>query len=311
MKRKSQLYHEIVSVENLYLASHNAAKRKRNYSEVQAWNAELESNVLKLHNDLVNKSYAVSEYTIFKIYEPKERIISKLPFRDRVVHHAILNIIEPILVNCFTVNTYSCIKGRGIYKCLMDLKRDLKQETEFALKLDIKKFYPSIDHEILKGLLRRKFKDKDLLWLLDQVIDSCEGVPLGNYTSQWFANFYLNGFDHWLKQEKKIKYYYRYCDDIVILGNDKNKLHELRKDIQDYLQTLNLELSNYQVFPVDSRGINYLGYVSYHTHIRLRKSIKLRLKRMLKRNPNEKSKASYNGWLVHADCINLKNKLYN
>jgi hypothetical protein len=184
-----------------------------------------------------------------------------------------------------------------------------KENSTYCLKLDVKQFYKSVDNNILKKLLRTKFKDLDLLNLLDNIIDSIEGLPLGSYTSQWFANFYLNNFNHWLKEIKQVKKYLLYCDDIVILHSDKKYLSDLRVEIQNYLfDNLKLELSNYQVFPVSKRGIDFLGYKSYHTHIFLRKSIKLRWQYMLKNYPNKKSKSSYYGWLCHANTINLQRK---
>ena len=160
---------------------------------------------------------------MFKILRTKRREIYQLPyFPDRITHHAIMNILEPIWVSVFTSDTYSCIKNRGIHAAAKRLKRELKLDpegTKYCLKIDVRKFYPSIDHEILKQVVRRKIKDKRLLWLLDEIIDSADGVPIGNYLSQYFANLYLAYFDHWIKEER-IKYYYRYADDIVILGSD-------------------------------------------------------------------------------------------
>lgn len=313
MKRIGNLYQQIISIDNLLASDKKAQRGKRTQKGVIKHNKNRDSNILKIHNSLLNKTYRTSEYYIFDLYEPKKRQISSLPYYpNRIVHHAIMMVLEPIFTRCFIAQTYSCIKSRGIHKCLKDLNKALKDKdnTVYCLKLDIKKFYPSIDINILKRKLRNKFKDADLLWLLDEILDSNRpGVPLGNYLSQWFANFYLNDFDHWLKQEKKIKYYFRYCDDLVILHSDKEYLHNLRKEIEVYLKEyLNLSLSNYQVFPVGKRGIDFVGYKSFHTHILLRKSIKKRFKRMLKRYKNRKSIASYNGWLKHANCRNLENK---
>jgi RNA-directed DNA polymerase len=139
------------------------------------------------------------------------------------------------------------------------------------------------------------------------------GVPIGNYLSQYLANFYLTYFDHWLKEQKRIKYYFRYCDDLVILASNKEELHILLEEIQTYLK-VNLKLDvkgNHQIFPVESRGIDFVGYVFYHKYIRLRKGIKKRFVGMVKYNDNPKSRASYNGWLSHADCINLTRKYLN
>lgn len=172
--------------------------------------------------------------------------------------------------------------------------------------MDIRKFYPSVDKDLLKVKLLRKLKCIDTLNLIYEIIDSNkEGLPLGNLLSQWMANYYLNEFDHFIKEQKKIKYY-RYCDDMVMLHSNKTILHSLRRELQAYLrQRLHLDLSNYQVFPVRSRGINYVGYVIFETHVFIRNPTKDRYKRMVKYDPNTKSIASYKGWFVHANCKHL------
>jgi RNA-directed DNA polymerase len=314
MKRKGNLYSAIYSMDNLQLADTKASKGKANQYGVQIHNNNKESNLLELQNMLINKTYKTSPYTTFKVFEPKERDVYRLPYYpDRITHHAIMNILEPLFVKCFTADTYSCIKGRGIHVAAYKLKAALNdvQNTQYCLKLDIKKFYPNIDHEILKTLLRKKIKDVDLLWLLDEIIDSAAGVPIGNYLSQYFANFYLTYFDHWLKETKQVKYYYRYADDIVILSSNKKYLHELLAEIKIYLND-NLKLTvkeNYQIFPVAARGIDFIGYVFYQTHTLLRKTIKKNFARMLKRNHNKASIASYYGWAKHCNSKNLLNKL--
>ena len=181
----------------------------------------------------------------------------------------------------------------------------------YCLKLDITKFYPSVNHDILKALLRRKFKDAKLLALLEEIINSAEGLPIGNYLSQYMANFYLSYFDHWIKETKAVKYYYRYADDLVFLHHDKEYLHQLLTEIKHYLYN-NLHLhvkGNHQVFPVASRGIDFVGYKFYHTHTRLRKGIKKNFARMLAKNKNSKSIASYNGWAKHCNSKHLIKKL--
>ena len=314
MKRISNLYQKIISIENLALAHQRASKGKRDQYGVKLFCQNKEANLLKLHQLLADKAFKTSAYTTFKVYEPKERDVFRLPYYpDRIVHHAIMNIFEPIFVKCFTTDTYSCIKGRGIHKAVSKVKLALKDEanTTYCLKLDIKKFYQNIDHDVLKSLLRRKFKDKDLLWLLDEIIDSAEGVPIGNYLSQYFANFYLTYFDHWIKEFQYVKYYFRYADDIVILSSDKKHLHMILSVIKRYLND-NLKLTvkeNYQVFPVQARGIDFVGYVFYHTHIMLRKRIKQNFARMLKRNPNQASITSYWGWAKHCNSNHLIKKL--
>jgi hypothetical protein len=265
---------------------------------------------------LLNKTYTTSDYTVFTIFEPKERKIFRLPyFPDRITHHAIMNVVEPIFTRAFTADTYSCIKGKGIHAAARSVRTSLSDVpyTKYCLKLDIRKFYPNIDHAILKQLLRRKFKDADLLWLLDGIIDSADGIPIGNYLSQYFANFYLCYFDHWLKEDIRVKCYFRYADDIVILAPEKQYLHDLLSKIRYYLQdNLNLSIKdNYQVFPVDARSIDFVGYRFYHTHTMLRKSIKKNFARMIVNRKTKESIASYYGWAKHANCKHLLKKLLN
>ncbi len=314
MKRLNNLYEQIYNIYNLEKADAIASTGKSNQPGVVTHRANVDANLMALYNMLRDKTYQTSNYEVFKIYEPKEREVYRLPyFPDRIAHHAIMNVLEPIFVNTFTADTYSCIKGKGIHAAARGIEAALKDETNtiYCLKLDIRKFYPSVDHDILKGLLRRKLKDPDLLWLLDEIIDSAPGLPIGNYLSQYFANFYLTYFDHWLKENKQVKYYFRYADDIVILSPDKPYLHALLNEIKTYLND-NLKLQvkgNYQVFPVADRGIDFVGYRFYHSHTLLRKSIKQSFARMLKRRRNPASTASYLGWLKHCNSRNLINKL--
>lgn len=314
MKRLGNLYGKICSIENLNLADARARKGKKKQYGIRVHDLKRDANITSLHHSLINKTYQTSQYTTFKIFEPKERTVFRLPYYpDRIVHHAVMNVLEPVFISVFTADTYSCIKGKGIHAAANAVKKALRDQagTVYCLKLDIKKFYPSVDHAILKGLLRRKIKDMDLLWLLDEIIDSADGLPIGNYLSQYFANFYLTYFDHWIKEAKGVKYYFRYADDLVILHSDKSYLHTLFSEISGYLKTkLNLTIKeNYQVFPVAARGIDFVGYRFYHTHTLLRKGIKQNFARMLAKRPNRLSIASYYGWACHANCVNLLNTL--
>lgn len=307
MKRYNNLYNEIINIENLKLADEKARKGKnKQYGIIKHLEHE-EENIIRLNKILVDKDFTTSKYNIFKIFEGKEREIFQLPYYpDRIIHHSIINILEPIFVSMFTADSYSCIKGRGVhsasYKLRNILKKD-KENTKYCLKIDIKKFYPSIDNVMLKILLRRKFKDKDLLWLLDNIIDSTKGVAIGNYTSQFFANFYLTYFDHWIKENLKVRYFFRYCDDMIILSDSKEELWKYFYLIKDYLsENLKLEIKgNYQVFPVEDRGIDWVGYKHFHTHTLIRKSIK-------KKYIKNKNKINHKGWLIHADTKNLRRK---
>ena len=311
-------------MENIKLAHKNARKGKLYYSEVKMVENNPEKYFTEIHNMLKNKTFRNSEYEVFMRKDRgKEREIFKLPyFPDRIIHHCIMNILEPIWMKTLIKDTYSSLKGRGIHKGVKRVKLALKdrENTKYCLKMDVRKFYPSIDHDILKQTIRKKIKDKDLLWLLDEIIDSAKGVPIGNYLSQYFGNLYLSGLDHWLKEQKRCKYTFRYCDDICVLQSDKKHLSKSRKDISDYLRTeLNLKLKdNWQIFPVDKRGIDFLGYRFFHDYILLRKSTATRFKRRMKQIKKRHKHLtpinilsgimSYYGWMKYADCHRLQKK---
>jgi len=312
MKRVGSLCNRIISVENLEFADRMARKGKGNSYGIRLHDTRRKENILKLHEILENKVYKTSHYTVFKIYDPKEREIYRLPyFPDRIVHWAIMLQLEPVWMKVFTRDTYSCIKGRGIHGAARSVAKALNDDpmgTRYCLKLDIKKFYPSIDQEILLNIMKRKIKCKDTLSLLSEIIHSVRyGVPIGNYISQFAANLYLAYFDHWIKETKQVKHYFRYCDDLVILASDKERLQKLLEEVRSYLK-INLRLTikgNFQVFPVASRGVDFVGYVFYHDHIMLRKRIKVnmmkrraKLIRLKVTNKEYKHQmASYLGWV--------------
>lgn len=322
MKRYNNLFDKIVSLDNLYLAEKKARKNKGHRRDVIEFLNNRDVLLKELQLKLQNGEYTTSEYHTFTIHEPKERVIFKLPFYpDRIVHHAIMNILEPIWVSNFIKTTYSCIKNRGIHRALKDIKTALKDisGTKYCMKLDIKKFYPSIKHDVLKLTIRKKIKDIKLLDLLDKIIDSADGVPIGNYLSQFFANLYLSYLDHDIKEKYKVKYYFRYADDIVILHGDKEFLRQLLNDIRYYVtNNLKIELkNNWQIFDVDSRGIDFVGYRIFHTHVLLRKRIKKKMcRKVAKLNKQDISSeqykqkiCSYLGWLKYCNGINLLNKI--
>lgn len=315
MKRIGNIWHKVISIENLTSAAQKARKGKKNRYEVKQFDKNPEENLVLLHRMLYDKTFTTSAYRTFKIYEPKEREVYALPyFPDQIVHYAAMNYLQPILSSTFTADTYACIPGRGIGKAFRNLKKALsnRENTPYCLKLDIRKFYPTIDHTILKGQIRRKVKDKDFLWLIDDIIDSVpKGIPIGNFISQYFSNFNLTGFDHWLKEEIKIAHYFRYADDIVILHHSREYLHQLRVEISYYLEeNLRLQLKpNYQVFPVAARGIDFVGYVFFHTHILMRKTIKKNFARAVHKRKPRQSIAAYYGWAKHCNSKNLLRKL--
>ena len=308
-------------MDNIREAHRNAQRGKQHYHEVQMVNADEEKYLAQIQAMLRDKTFCNSEYEVFtKTDSGKERVIHKLPyFPDRIVHHCIMQVLEPIWMRTFITDTYAALKGRGIHKGVSRVKLALqdRDNTHYCLKFDVCKFYPSVDHDILKSIIRRKIKDPDVLWLLDEIIDSAGGIPIGNYLSQYFGNLYLAYFDHWMKEEKHCRHYFRYCDDIVILHSSKEFLHKLFREIQEYLST-NLKLSiksNYQVFPVDKHGIDFLGYRFFHDYILLRKSIAQRFKAKVLRvqrdwrnmRPSQVVNGimSYWGWMRHGNCLNL------
>ncbi len=330
MKRYGGIYEKICTIENLREAHKNARKDKLFYKEVKMVDADPDFYLSQIQEMLINGTYKVSDYTISIINDKgKERELAKLPyFPDRIIQWAIMLQIEHVFMEVFCDHTCASIKNRGISRAQDLLHEYLKndpQGTKYCLKVDISKFYPSIDHEILKQLLRRKFKDKRLLQLLDMIVDSSPhetGVPIGSYLSQYLANYYLAYFDHFMKEELHLKYVVRYMDDIVVLSDSKEQLHEVRKAMDEYLKKyLNVHLKdNYQVFPVDSRGIDFIGFRSFHGYTLLRKrTCKKFKKKMLcikkKQDAGQLinysewcSANSYKGWLKMCDGYRLSEK---
>ena len=330
MKRYGNLYSKIYDMNNLKLAHRNARKGKGWYKEVKMVDADEEHYLKLLQKMLINKTYKTSEYeTFLKTDGLKQREIYKLPyFPDRICQWAIIQVIEPILINNFTKDTYSAIPRRGIHLVKKRLDAAIQNDvpgTQYTLKLDVKKYYPSINHDILKAKYRRIFKDDDLLWLLDEIIGSTPGdtgIPIGNYLSQYSGNFYLSAFDHWIKEVKKVKYYFRYTDDIVIFGNTKEELHQLKHEIEEYFITeLKVTIKeNWQVFPTFIRGVDYVGYRTFLNYSLLRKSTCTQFKRKInsikKKCFNGKEMTfsewcsinSYKGWLMWCDSYRLSEK---
>ncbi len=314
MKRIGNIYSKICSPDNLVKAEAFARIRKNKQYGVKAFDKNRDANFVTLEHLLVTETYLTSPYKIFIKKGRKDRTIYRLPyFPDRICQHAIMNVIKEMFVRNFIANTYSCIEGKGVGAAVNDMKAALqdKENTEYYLQLDINKFYPSVTHRILKKLLRRKIKCERTLRLIDGIIDSAPGLPIGNYLSQYLANFYLSNFDHWLKEVKGVKNYFRYSDDMIILASSKAELHQLRIDIEQYLRdNLNLNIkSNWRVAPVDAHGIDFLGYVFFHTHTRLRKRNKQAFARSVARRAKQSTIAAYTGLASHANCKHLTKKL--
>lgn len=251
MKRHRDLWNKIIDKDNLLLAFKKAKRHKSWQQKVIKVEQNLEEMIEKLRESLINGTYKTSGYRQKKIYEPKERTIYILPFYpDRIVHHAIMNILEPIWDKLFISHSYACRKNKGQHKGSIKCMEYVRK-NRFCLKCDISKFYPSINHEILKRIIRKKIKCKRTIKLLDEIIDSIDSptnVPIGNYLSQWFGNLYLNELDMFLKHDCKIKYYLRYCDDFLLFSNDKQFLKDMSVKIEEFVTTkLKLKLSKCNV----------------------------------------------------------------
>lgn len=324
MKRHGNLYKDIIKRDNIELAFRKARKGKSWQNTIKKFENDYDKNITHIQNVLERKQFKSSEYKIKEIYEPKYRTIYILPFNpDRIVQHALMNIIEPIWDNLFYFHSYACRKGKGQHKgsrkCM-----EYVRKYDYCLKMDISKFYPSINKEILMNIIKQKIKCRSTINLLSEIINSTNGttnVPIGNYTSQWFGNLYLNELDKFIKHSLKIKPYIRYCDDFCIFSNYSYELNTCRNKIVKYLnKNLQLSLSKYSIFPV-SQGVDFLGYRHFRNKILLRKSTAKRVKRRMKLIPDlykqgkiSKSYiistiASTEGWLKWANTHNFKESL--
>ena len=322
MKRFGYFFDKIVSLENINNADNSARigkNRSIKYILEHDNNKEFENQFLS--DSLYNLTFKTSKYSCFKIYEPKERIIYKLPYYpDHIYHHALLNVLKPFWEKRYIDQTYSCIKGRGIHKCLKDVRKALrdKKNTIYCLQLDIKKFYPNINHSVLKKIISNKIKERKTLFLINELIHSVnnisgyetKGVPIGNWTSQYFGNIMLSPLDRFCKEKLKCRYYFRYADDIRIFSNNKRYLHNILGKIKKYLRGLKLELkSNWSIRNMKREGTDFLGYVIYHNYVMLRKRIKEKMFRSIRKYKNLNSLYSYQGWLKYASSRNLIRKI--
>ena len=318
MKRYGNLFYKIVDINNIKLAHTNARKGKSHYKEVR----QVDTNPLmychNIKSILLSGNYTVAEYEVFnRIDKGKTRTLYKLPYYpDRIIQHAIMQVLEPIWKRNLIADTYQAIKGRGVHKCIKKIRKVIQQEeVEYCLQIDISKFYPSIKNYILKQAVRKKIKCKQTLNLLDNIIDSCEGVPIGNYISQYFGNILLSEIDHTIKEKYKVKHYFRYCDDIVILSNSKEDLHKYKTILQKLLFQLELSIKdNHQVYKItDKRGVDFLGVSISKNKILIRKRIVKAFKTLAKSKDTRSAKSlmSYFGWIKITQSYNLWNKYIN
>ncbi len=261
-----------ISLEDLFNAWNEFKIGKRGKKDVQIFERNLEENLFDLHQKLQNKTYKHSEYKAFNIYDPKFRHIHKATVVDRIIHHALITIIEPLFDKTFIFDSYSCRKNKGTHKAVKRLSVFIRKVSKnytrdcFCLKLDIKQFFASVDHTILIDCLKEKVTDHEIFSLLESTIKSFskdKGIPIGNLTSQIFANVYLNKLDQFIKHNLKIKYYLRYCDDFVIVSDNKDYLEDLITQIEGYLK-INLKLylhENKKIIRKYIQGVDFLGYV--------------------------------------------------
>jgi len=307
MKRLGNLWQQLVSFDNLWLAYRKARRGKQGREAVAAFSLNLEPELLRLQDELESGSYRTGDYRQFVIYERKPRLISAAPFRDRVVHHAIMNVIEPPLDRTFIFDSYACRAGKGVHAAV-DRYQGWARRYAYALKMDIAKYFPAIDHELLKLKLRRRIKDRSVLTLLDCIIDGSpagpeeniplrwfpgdelltplerrHGIPIGNLTSQFFANLYLDDLDHFIKETLRVRAYLRYVDDMVILDDDKQRLADLREQVRGHLEQDRLTLHPYKAHITQVRsGLNLLGYLVFPGKRRLRNDNGHRFRRRLR-----------------------------
>jgi retron-type reverse transcriptase len=319
MKTWKNLYPSICSFENLLLAARKAQRGRRFWPEVYAFNSRLEENLVRMQRELESQTWEPGPYRDFYVQEAKRRLISAAPYADRVVHHALCNVVEPLFDRAFIFDSYACRKGKGTHAAA-DRYTEFSHRAGYVLKCDISRYFASIRHDVLFAQLARRIGDGKTLYLLEQIIRSrgddgllwpCgAGIPIGNQTSQFFANVYLNGFDHWMKEEAPARFYIRYVDDFVVLHGDKKWLGALVPRIEDKLTGLGLELhpKKRTVFPV-SEGCDFMGYRIWPERRRVRPSNGYRFQRRLKAMAwdyrageieLEEVKASVMSWIGHA-----------
>jgi RNA-directed DNA polymerase len=340
VKTYRNLYPKIHTFSNLLIAFHHARKGKRHQPEVAAFEYNLEGNLLALERELASRTYEPGPYRSFYIYEPKRRLVSAAPFRDRVVHHALCNVIEPIWERRFIHDSYACRLGRGTHRALARCLQFVRRYP-YVLQCDVRRFFPSVDHAILLDILAWKIADPDVLELCTRILQSSEGIlageyemvyfpgddlfaaarprglPIGNLTSQFWANVYLDQLDQFVKRTLRCLAYLRYMDDFLLFANDKATLHAWRAEVVNFLVSLRLVLHPRKsvVFPVKN-GVDFVGFRVFPTHVRLRRSSVRRFARRLRHLREaysagqmdfEQVNTSIRSWVAHASYANSYN----
>lgn len=278
---------QIVAVDNILLAYYKAIRGKRCKKSTASFSGNLYENILALRKNLITGEYDIGKYNYFKVYDPKERVICAASFEERVIHHAVMNVCHEYFERHLIYDTYATRRGKGIYAAI-DRAREGMKKYAYVAKLDVRKYFDSIAHDVLKSKLERLFKDNDLLRLFNTIIDSYSvsenrGIPIGNLTSQYFANYYLSFLDHYAKEVLRIPVYVRYMDDILLFGLDKPTVRNYVSLINNFVETeLKLHLKP-DVLMSTCSGVSFLGYTIYKNKILLNRRSKIRFKRKCKK----------------------------
>lgn len=334
MRTYTDLYPTIASFENLHLAFRKAARGKRDQRSVAAFEFGLESNLLRLEEELLEQSYRPGPYRSFFIRDPKRRLVSAAPFRDRVVHHALCNVIEPIFERTFIGDSYANQVGKGTHAAL-DRAQAFARRHRYVLQCDVEQFFPSVDHAILRTIIARKIADPQTMWLVERILAGGQGVldevyqpvtfpsddlfainrprglPIGNLTSQFWANVYLNELDQFVKRRLRCPAYLRYVDDFLLFADSKAQLWQWKAAITDLLSGLRLTMHQREstVYPV-ANGVPFLGFRVYPDHRRLKRRNGVAFARRLRRSYRavaagdltyEELRRRVQGWVAHAE----------
>jgi len=312
-------FEDLVSIDNLLCSWQEFVRGKRNKKDVQVFSFRLMDNILDLHHDLINHTYRYGGYQQFKIHDPKPRLIHKASVRDRLLHHAVYRILYPFFDKTFISDSFSCRDNKGTHKAINRFRQFSQKASKnntkqcWILKCDIEKFFASIDQQILVEILKEHILDKDIINLLKEIIFSFKpnGLPLGNLTSQLFANVYLNKFDHFAKHKLKAKYYIRYADDFVVLSQSREYLQKMVSLIKRFLQDkLKLQIHPDKILiKTLSSGVDFLGWVHFFDHRVLRSNAKKRMFTKLSKNKSLETLNSYLGLLKYGNNYKIINNL--
>ena len=338
-----KLFDRVTSFSNLLEAAHRAQRGKRSRPNVSAFALNLEPELFRIQQELRTRTYRPGPYRTFVIRDKKPRLISAAPYRDRVVHHALCNVIEPLFDRGFVHDSYACRKGKGTHAAVLRAST-FARRFRYVLKCDVERYFPSIDHEILLSQLRTRIWDEGVLWVLREIIEGSNpqppvvhyfsgddlfepilrrrGLPIGNQTSQFFANVYLDGLDHFVQQDLRVPAYIRYVDDLLVFAQEKTFLHQARQAVGEYCETLRLRLHPRKCYlsPV-ATGFTFLGFRIFPTYRRLEASNVRRFRRRLDRYrqaiatgrlSQSKARARIRSWVGHArhaDSTRLRQRL--